>query len=348
MTMPAGGPDIGAIQTTRRGYWLKQLRRLPPETGVVFVLVLAVVYLSLTQPYFLTEENLRLIAKQSAGIGILAVGMTFVIAIGGIDISVGSVVGFCSLVLGALAVLEGWSLPAALLACLAAGALCGLINGVIIARAGMPSIIATLAMFAAARAGALVVHAGGHISNIPSPLVNMAQSDFAGVPVVAWIAGVVAVAGIIILNRTRVGRQVLALGGNREASRMSGVKIDRIEIAVYTVMGMLAGLAAIITTARGATADPNAGTTWEFQAITAVVLGGTPIIGGSASVIGSILGVLTLTVLRDGVTLANLDSNIQQLIIGAALLLAVEVERWRVRRARSVGAKLQTKGAGGA
>lgn len=309
------------------------LHRLPPETGVAAVLIIAVLYLSFTQPYFLQRDNFRLIAKQSAEIGILATGMTYVIATGGIDISVGSVVGLCALVLGALSVVLGWSLWVSILVCLAVGAACGLINGLLIARVGMPSIIATLAMYAAARAGALVVDNGGHISNIPTILVNFAQTDFAGVPAVAWIAIIIAVLGAVILRRTNAGRMVLALGGNREASRMSGINVKWVETLVYTAVGLLAGLAAIITTARAATAEPNAGTTYEIQAITAVVLGGTPITGGRATILGTILGVITVTVLRDGVALAGQDANMQQLIIGIALLIAVEVERWRLRQA---------------
>ncbi len=309
------------------------LNRLPPETGVAVVLIIAVLYLSFTQPYFLQRDNFRLIAKQSAEIGILATGMTYIIATGGIDISVGSVVGLCSLVLGALSVVLGWSLWISIIVCLGVGAACGLINGLLIARVGMPSIIATLAMYAAARAGALLVHSGGHISNIPTDLVNFAQTDFAGVPSVAWIAIIVAVSGAVILRRTNAGRLVLALGGNREASRMSGVNVKLVEMLIYTAVGMLAGLAAVITTARAATAEPNAGTTYEIQAITAVVLGGTPITGGRATILGTILGVITVTVLRDGVALAGQDANMQQLIIGVALLIAVEVERWRLRQA---------------
>jgi ribose/xylose/arabinose/galactoside ABC-type transport system permease subunit len=311
---------------------------LPVETGVFVVLLLLVVWLGRTFPDFRSGANLSVILTSVAEIGIVAAGMTLVIATGGIDISVGSIVGLCGVVLGLTTVEKQWGVAPAIAATLAAGAGCGLVNGLLIARFKLPPIIATLAMFSAARAGAYVLSQGNSISGLPEAITNIGYGSHLGVPTPAWIALAALVAIGILLKKTAFGRGVLAMGGNREAARLSGLATRRTEIIVYLLSGLLAGLAAVVVTARGATAVPDAGKFFELRAITAVVVGGTPVVGGKATLIGTALGVLTIGVVQNGVVSYGKDAMWEMLVMAAVLLASVEVDRWRRARAEKVRA----------
>jgi ribose/xylose/arabinose/galactoside ABC-type transport system permease subunit len=311
------------------------LGRLPAETGVGVVLALSVIWLSANLPNFRTQANAWAILSSASEIAIVAAGMTLVIATGGIDISVGSIIGLSGVAIGILAAEKGWSVEAACLGGITVGTLCGLVNGILIARFSVPPIIATLAMFSAARAAAYVLSDGNSISGLPSSLTDIGYQDFLGLPRPVWIAALTLLACGILLKRTAFGRSLLAIGGNRETAYLSGIRVRRTEIAVYAVSGLLAGLAAIVVTARGATAVPDAGRFFELRAITAVVLGGTSVAGGSATMTGTALGILTIGVIANGVRGYGQTGIWEQLILGIALLAAVEVDRWRRKRASS-------------
>ena len=305
-------------------------RPLPAEIGVAVVCLAIFVYFSSQSPAFRSPENMRLLAKQSAQLALVGTGMTLVIATGGIDISVGSLVALCSMTLGALCVRSGWPLVPACLAAVGVGGLCGLCNGLLIARAKLPPIIVTLATLAAARAGAALFNAGSSISPIPLALNDIFdKTQIAGLPLLLWIGGLSLVAGHLILRATTFGRELLALGGNRTAARLSGMPTVRTETLVYGLSGALAGLAAVINTALKATATPDAGKYLELNAITAVVLGGTAIAGGQATMAGTALGVLTIGALLSGVRLLRFEDQVAWFLVGGALLLAVEVQNWR-------------------
>jgi ribose/xylose/arabinose/galactoside ABC-type transport system permease subunit len=221
---------------------------------------------------------------------------------------------------------------------MAAGAACGLINGVLIARFKLPPIIATLAMFSAARAAAYVISKGDSLSGLPDAITNIGYNSWLGVPIPAWVALGALLAAGILLKRTTIGRSLLALGGNREAALLSGLSVRRTEILVYVLSGLFAGLAAVVVTARGATAVPDAGKLFELRAITAVVVGGTPVVGGRATVLGTALGVLTIGVVQNGVVSYGRDAMWELLVMALVLLASVEVDRWR--RARAAKAKV--------
>lgn len=282
---------------------------------------------------FSSQDNLRLLVKQAAQLAVVAAGMTLVIATGGIDISVGSLVGLCSMVLGVLATQSGIPLPVAIMGAVAAGAICGLCNGLLITLANLPPIIVTLAMFAAARAGAALFNKGGSISDLPPALNNIFdRTNILGLPLLFWVGfGALGVCGLL-LRKTTFGRQLLSLGGNRTATRLSGIPIRRIETLVYTLSGALAGFAAVLNTAQKATATPDAGLYLELTAITAVVLGGTVITGGQATVLGTGLGVLTIGTLISGIRMSGQEDRIAWFLVGLALLLAVEVQNIRKQR----------------
>jgi ribose/xylose/arabinose/galactoside ABC-type transport system permease subunit len=306
---------------------------LPVETGVAAVLIIASIWLARTFPGFRTGDNLSVILSSGAEVAIVAAGMTLVIATGGIDISVGSIVGLCGVVIGILAVNHGWNVWLACLAGMAVGGSCGLLNGLLVARFSLPPIIATLAMFSAARASAYLLSNATSISGLPQSLIDLGYKNRLGAPFAVWLAGAALLATGIILQRTSFGRAVKALGGNRQASFLSGIKIRRVELLVYAISGLMAGLSSTVVVARGATAVPDAGKFFELTAITAVVMGGTPVAGGRATIVGTALGVLTIGVITNGVRSYGKEDTWVQLALGLSLLLSVEVERWRIRRA---------------
>lgn len=327
---PIAATNLPSEPTERRRF------TLPVETGVAFVLLLMTLWLAGSFPNFRTGANASVILSAGAEIGIVAAGMTLVIATGGIDISAGSIVGLCGIVLGILTVNKHWSIWPAITATLATGAACGFVNGTLIARFKLPPIIATLAMFSAARAGAYILNHGDSVSGLPEAITDLGYGNKIGIPIPAWIALFALIIVGILLKKTVFGRSVLALGGNREAAFLSGLRTRRTETLVYVLSGLFAGLAAIVVTARTATAIPDAGKFFELRAITAVVVGGTPVIGGKATIIGTMLGVLTIGVVQNGVISYGKDAMWEMLVMAIVLLAAVEVDRWRRTRSAAI------------
>lgn len=296
------------------------------------VLCAVLLFFAWKLPEFRSESNVRLVLKQSAQLAVVATGMTLVIATGGIDISVGSLVGLCAMTLGWLSAMRGWPIELACMGAVGVGGLCGLCNGLLITRAQLPPILVTLATFAMARAGASLFNDGGSISDLPRGLhETFDRTNFLSLPLLFWIGLSVLTGGAVLLRCTTLGRQLLALGGNRTAATLSGLPVLRTEALVYTLSGTLAGFAAVLNTAYKATATPDAGQFLELNAITAVVLGGTLITGGRATVVGTGLGVLTISALLSGVRLSGWQDQVAWFLVGAALLLAVEVQKWRSR-----------------
>ncbi len=305
-------------------------RILPPEFGVTIVLAVIVIYFAAICPNFRTVENFRLLSKQSAQLALLGTGMTIVIATGGIDISVGAVLALCSMTIGWLTMNAGWNIWAACVASIGVGTLCGATNGVLIARGKLPPIVVTLATMAACRAGAAMFNGGHSISGLPEKLnTTFDLTNIAGLPLLLWLGVVCLISGAVVLKKTAFGRQLLAFGGNRVASELSGNRVKRIEAMAYVLSGTLAGAAAVLNTAHKSTATPDAGQYLELTAITAVVLGGTVITGGKATVLGTALGVATISALISGVRLIGQEDRLAWFLVGIALLLAVEVQRTR-------------------
>ncbi len=308
-------------------------RSLPVEIGVAVVFLLIFAFFGWQRPHFLSADNLLLLLEQAAPLAIVATGMTLVIATGGIDISVGSVLGLCSMVLGLLSVRFGWNIWGACAATVGVGALCGLFNGLLITKAKIPPIIVTLATLAAARASTSLFNDGGSFSGVPRVLnVTFYWTKIAGLPLLFWLGVLALVLGGMVLRRTTFGRELLALGGNREATRLAGIPTDRTETLVYVLNGALAGLAAVLSVAHQSTATPGAGEYLELTAITAVVLGGTVITGGQATLFGTGLGVLTIYTLISGVRSYGQEDRPAWFLVGLALLLAVEVQKWRGKK----------------
>jgi len=298
--------------------------------GVAAALVLLVVIMAMIAPYFWTVNNLLEVVRQVSAIAILAAGGTFVILTSGIDLSAGSALGVTAMVAVVLADSNvPWFLAVVL--ALGAGALIGAINGVFIARFALPAFIVTLAAMTYLR-GFVYVGTGG-TTLVPESVGYswIGQGNLAGIPIAALIMIVVYVAGWFLLERTVFGRQVYAIGGNAQAARLSGIPVRRVIFLVYVVAGLCAGIAGVIVSARLESAVPDLGSGYELNAIAAIVLGGTSLMGGRGSLVGTLVGALFIAVLSNGMTLLNVQSFYQQIIMGAVILLAVFVDRIRRR-----------------
>lgn len=292
---------------------------------------------------FLSLDNLMVILRQAAVVGVISIGVTFVITSGGIDLSVGSVMGLATVwatTLGtqALAADTHWSVI--VFTALAVGAGAGLINGIIIAYGKVVSFIATLAMLVAARGFAEVI--SGRRTQIVNNRDFLAtfRGEFLGIPVIVWLFAAVAVAGWFLLNRTTFGRRTVAIGGNPEAARLAGIKVQRHQVMVFALAGLCAGIAAVLMLSRTTAGTSTNGYLYELDAIAAVVIGGTLLAGGRGSIVGTVLGVLVFAVLTNVFVQNNLDQSVQALARGAILVLAVLLQQ-RFARERQ-GARRRT------
>ena len=292
--------------------------------------VLGAILWALT-PHFLTVSNLLNVAQQTSINAIVAVGMTFVIISGGIDLSVGSIVALSGVVLGAL-LQGGQPLAVALAAAVAVGLACGLFNGALVSVGGLPPFIATLGMMSVARGAALVFTEGRPVSGFDEGFRSLATGSLGFVPAPVVVMIVVYVAAHIVLTRTTFGRYVYAIGGNEEATRLSGVAVRFHKTAIYGVSGVMSAIAAIVLTARLNSAQPIAGTMYELDAIAATVIGGTSLMGGEGTLAGTLVGALIMGVLRNGLNLLGVSSFLQQIVIGGVIVGAVLVDTVLKRR----------------
>ena len=303
------------------------------QLGTLSGLLGLVVALWALTPHFLTISNLLNIAEQATIIAIIAVGMTFVIITGGIDLSVGSVLAFAGVVM-ATALHQGVPLPAALLVGLGIGLLCGLVNGLLITIGRLPPFIATLGMMSVARGTALMFTEGRPVSGFSEGFRSLATGEVLHIPTPVIIMVVVYSNAYFVLARTKLGRYTYAIGGNEEAALLSGINVKLYKTMVYGLAGMLSGLAAILLTARLNSAQPIAGMNYELDAIAATVIGGTSLLGGEGTVMGTLIGALIMAVLRNGLNLLGVSSFIQQVVIGSVIIVAVLIDMALKRRGK--------------
>ena len=292
------------------------------QFGTLAGLVALCLVLWALTPHFLTVSNLLNVAQQTTLVAIIAVGMTFVIITGGIDLSVGSVLAFAGVVMASL-LQKGVPLLLALLAGLVTGLLCGLLNGVLITIGKLPPFIATLGMMSVARGAALVFTGGRPISGFSDSFRWLAVGELLHIPVPVIVMLAVYLLAHFVLIKTKLGRYTYAIGGNEEATVLSGVNVRLYKSLVYGLCGMLSGLTALILTARLNSAQPIAGMMYELDAIAATVIGGTSLTGGSGTVAGTLIGALIIGVLRNGLNLLDISSFVQQIVIGAVIIVAV-------------------------
>jgi len=290
------------------------------ETILGILLIAALVVLAFQSDRFFTADNLLNQGRLMAEVGLVALAMTFVIVTGGIDLSVGSILGLVAILLGVFWQNLGLPLPLAMLLGVVVGGIAGLVNGLIITRFGVPPLIATLATLALYRGLAEGISQARSVRGYPEWFFGLGQGEFLGVPVQLWIFGLLAVIASVILGLSTFGRATYAIGSNAIASRFSGLSVDRTLLLIYTASGLIAGLAAVIFVSRVSTTRSDMGTGLELDVITAVVLGGTSIFGGRGTIIGTLLGLVLMQALKNGLALSGVKGDGTIVVIGAVLI----------------------------
>jgi ribose transport system permease protein len=305
--------------------WIK--RFLPFVSLIGLCVVIAIL-----EPRFLSVGNLAGVARQTAVITVMSMGMTVVMVSGGIDLSVGSMMALTS-VLMAFVMVSGAPVLVAILAAIAAGAAFGMINGAAIASLRIPPFIVTLGAMGIYRGTALLVTDGKSVVGLPSGFGYLAEGNLLGlIPVPLLIVIIVALTTHIMLSKTRAGLYCYAIGSNIEAARYAGVRVSRYQVAFYAILGALTGLAGAIESARLVTGQPTSGEGYELRVIAAVVIGGGSLAGGQGTVIGTLIGALIMGVLANGANLLGISSFAQQVVIGAVIVLAVTFDEYQRRR----------------
>lgn len=298
--------------------------------GLLLVLGVLAGGFSLLTDHFFSTTTLLTILNEIPRAAIIAVGMTFVIITAGIDLSVGSVLAMSAAVLSYVLLDLGWPLPLALLAAVATGTLAGLLNGLVVTTWRVPSFIVTLGMLEAAR-GMAYLATNSQSKYIGAGVQKIHALQLSGLSITFFIAMLVVILGQVVLMYTRFGRHVYAIGANREAARLSGIHVPGVTLAVFVLSGALVGLASIMEVARLATAVPSAGVGYELEAVAAVVIGGTSLMGGRGSVFHSFIGVLIMAVLAAGLAQLGAGEPTKRLVTGGAIVVAVIVDYYRSR-----------------
>lgn len=308
--------------------------KLTGATGPLIGLVLLCLFLTFSTDAFLSVRNGLNILDQITVLGIMAVGMTFVILIGGIDLSVGSVLALSMMVMGWTANTAGLPLGVGIALGLLASAVSGLVVGLVVTMFRVPAFIATLAMMSAARGVANMITDGQQIVGFPDWFMMLAIDRHFGVlTATVFLMLTVALIAWLFLHFRSEGRMLYAVGGNPEVARLAGLNVQLVTILVYVVSAILAGLAGIVLAARLDSAQPSSGFGYELDTIAAVVIGGTSLSGGTGGIGGTLIGVLIIGVLRNGLNLLNVSPFLQQVVIGIVIVLAVGAETIRRRRA---------------
>ncbi|WP_332630388.1 ABC transporter permease [Halalkalibacter flavus] len=299
--------------------------------GIFIILILLIVLMSILTPHFLSATNLINIVRQMSIIGIIAIGVTPIIITKGIDLSSGSVIALVSVVVATFA--QGdYPLVVPILVALGVGLLAGLINGTLVAKGMLAPFIATLGMMTAARGAAMLYSDGRPIGGISESFTFIGQGIVFGIPVPVIIFGLVGLVTWVLLNKTKVGRYVYAIGGNEQAAVTAGINVSRIKLMVYAYAGLLGGIAGMILTSRIASGQPQAGIMFELDAIAAAVIGGTSLFGGIGTVGGTIIGALIIGVMNNGLDLLGVSSYWQQIVKGAIIVAAVYIDSRKNRK----------------
>ena len=306
-------------------------RNLLHRFGLLFVILLVGLSLTMMTDTFFSVANLTNVARQVSINGILAVGVTFVLLTAGVDLSLGSVVALSGVACATFAHPGDHSVFVPIAVGLLTGAACGLVNGVLVTRGGVAPFIVTLGMMTIARGLALIVSGGRPVANMSDELTALA-GDFLGIPIPVLCFAGVALAAWFFLRNFRLGRHIYAVGGNENAARAAGVPVERVKLFAYGLCGLLTGLAGVVLAARITTGQPNAGQAYELDAIAAVVIGGTSLAGGVGTISGTLLGVLLIGVINNGLDLQGVSSYYQAVIKGVIIVGAVWLDR---RQARS-------------
>nr|WP_257958808.1 ABC transporter permease [Bacillus sp. V3-13] len=300
---------------------------------MLLILIALVVLMSILSPTFFTSGNLLNIVRQMSIIGIVAIGVTMVIITTGIDLSSGSVIALVSVMVATFAQPDSYPLIVAILIGLGVGLLAGVINGTIIAKGKIAPFIVTLGMMTAARGAALLFSDGRPIGNLSPAFTFIGQGTLLGIPVPIFIFAFVGIVSYMLLNHTKFGKYVYAIGGNEQAAIIAGVNVVKYKILIYGYAGLLSSVAGIVLTSRIASGQPTAGTMYELDAIAAAVIGGTSLTGGIGTIGGTIIGALIIGVMNNGLDLLNVSSYWQQILKGAIIVIAVLIDSRKNKKA---------------
>ena len=328
--MPVRQARDGVSSRGSRAVWVEFLVHYGRQIGLPLAVFGLIVIFGSSSDVFLSIQNFRNIGLQAAALAAVSFGQTAVILTAGLDLSVGAIVALVS-VCSAMAMLD-FGIPAAMVVGLLAGLGVGLVNGLIVTKLKVFPFIATLAMMSFASGLALNLSGGTPVTGLSVKFSDVAYEDFLGLPVPVVVSLVLLVITFVILRYMRWGRNIYAIGGNQEAARLSGIKVDGMKVAAYMYCGFCSAVGALILTARVASGQPTLGTTLPLESVAAVVLGGVSLFGGRGSVIGVAFGVAFVSILSNGLNLLNVSSYTQMMVIGAALAGAVAIDQVLVRR----------------
>lgn len=311
--------------------------RLGQEAILAAILALALLVLAFTSDRFFTVDNLLNQGRLACEVGLVALPMTMIIVTGGIDLSAGSILGLCAIMLGVLWKNLGLPLELAITLTLVIGTCAGLVNGLVITRIGVPPLIATLATLALYRGLAEGISQARSVRGYPDWFFVLGQRDLGGIPAQLWLLGVAILVFAVVLARTSFGRTLYAIGNNETAARFSGLPVDRAKLTIYALSGFMAALAAWIFVSRVSTTRSDMGTGLELDVIAAVVLGGTSIFGGTGTILGTILGVVLVQLLKNGLALTGVKGDATIVVIGVVLILSILITNIVQRRAGAEG-----------
>jgi ribose/xylose/arabinose/galactoside ABC-type transport system permease subunit len=302
--------------------------------GIYLTLVLLIVIMTLLSDTFLTSVNIFNVLRQISITAIIALGMTFVIITSGIDLSVGSTLAFSGVLATSLAHPGDYPLFVPILVGICVGGAIGLINGILIAKTGLAPFIVTLGMTSIARGSAMLYTGGRPVIDLSAEYAYIGKGMIWKIPVPVFIFLGLIVILYVVLHKTRFGRHVYALGGNELSAVVSGINIERIKMAVYVIVGLLAGVSSIILSARTNSGAPNAALGYELDAIAACVIGGTSLQGGRGSIAGTVVGALIIGIVNNGLDLMNVSSYLQQVVKGLIIIVAVLIDRISTRSSK--------------
>jgi ribose transport system permease protein len=322
-----------------------RLKELLARSQSLIALLIMVIAMSLLSDTFLTPENGWNILRQISVNLCLSIGMTLIILSGGIDLSVGAILALSGAVAAGLLrngipipafdVLLQFTVPGAIISGIVVGLALGAFNGFVITRFRLPPFVATLGMFSIARGLTMLWTGGFPITGLAASFGFIGTGIVLGVPMPVWICLALVAIFVVVTQRTRFGRYLYAVGGNERAARLTGLRVNRVKLWVYTLGGGLAGVAGLLVTARLDSAQPNAGLGYELDSIAAVVIGGTSLSGGRGSIMGTVLGCLIIGVLNNGLFLLNVSPFWQQVIKGLVILVAVAIDRAHARHSET-------------
>jgi ribose transport system permease protein len=304
--------------------------------GPLVALGLIVMVVAVTTPTFLSAKNFNNVALQAAVLAIVALGSTAVILTGGIDLTPGSMIALLTMYLAVMMKLNGYPIWVSILGVLGLGALFGAINGFLVAFVRIPAFIVTLAGLSAYKGFALTVGPGAPIFSLPDGFENVFYGSLLGIPLPLCYVLALYALGTVVLNHTRFGRELYAVGGNEAAAVLTGIKVRRVRLLAFLIAGVCAGIAAVLLAARLNSGSPNYGELIELQAIAAAVVGGASLAGGRGHVINTLVGVLIIVVVQNGLNLNAVSTSLQSISIGLIILLAVGVDIWRSTFVRTV------------